>query len=127
MLLFRFSTPRRIRKEMESFFCYRRSKISAGIRAMTDALYALLICYLDNPRMHHERMAYYAKRVYAKCGLVQSVWGLIDGSLRKTCWPSFSEIALQRSQTSSLNQVSVCCASRRAFCLHAWAYYRQPT
>ena len=61
MLLFRFSRPRRIRKEMESFFCYRRSKISAGIRAMADALYALSLCYLDNPRIYHERMAYYAK------------------------------------------------------------------
>jgi hypothetical protein len=89
MLLFRFSRPRRIRKEMESFFCYRRSKISAGIRAMADALYALSICYLDNPRIYHERMAYYAERVYAKCGLVQSVWGFIDGTLRKTCRPSF--------------------------------------
>ena len=89
MLLFRFSRPRRIRKEMESFFCYRRSKISAGIRAMADALYALSICYLDNPQIYHERLAYYAERVYAKCGLVQSVWGFIDGTLRKTCRPSF--------------------------------------
>ena len=34
-------------------------------------------------------MTYYADRVYAKCGLVQSVWGFIDGTLRKTCRPSF--------------------------------------
>ncbi len=39
----------------------------------------------------------------------------------------FSETALQRSQTSSWNQVSVRCSSRRAFCLHVWAHYRQPT
>jgi hypothetical protein len=64
MLLFQFLRPRRIHKEMESFFCYRRSNISAGIRAMADALYCLALHYLDNPIIRHERIAYYAERVW---------------------------------------------------------------
>ena len=55
---------------------------------MVDALLALSIQYLDNPRIFPAKVTYYADRVYAKCGLVQSVWGFTDGTLRTTCWPS---------------------------------------
>jgi hypothetical protein len=51
---------------MEGFFGYKRSKISAGVRAMVDALYSLSIKYLDNPALFHRRMAGYAQIVNAK-------------------------------------------------------------
>ena len=89
MVLFRFSRPRRIYKDMEAYFGYRRSKISASIKAMVHALHALSLRYLDNPAIFQHRMAHYAERIFAKCGVVQSVWGFIDGTLRKTCRPSF--------------------------------------
>ena len=89
MVLFRFSRPRRIHKDMEAYFAYRRSKISAGVKAMVHALHALSLLYLDNPALFHHRMPYYAERIYAKCGVVRCVWGFIDGTLRKTCRPSF--------------------------------------
>ena len=87
--MFRFSRPRRIRKEMEGFFGIRRSKISAGIMAMVDALHSLAILYLDNPKIFYQRMPYYASRIFNKCGLVETVWGFIDGTMRKTCRPSY--------------------------------------
>ena len=89
MVMFRFSRPRRIRKEMEGFVGIRRSNISAGIMAMVDALHSLAILYLDNPKIFYQRMPYYANRIFNKCGLVETVWGFIDGTLRKTCRPSY--------------------------------------
>ena len=89
LVLYRFSRPRRLRKEMEGFFGMRKSKISAGIDTMIDALHKLSLKYLDNPHIFYHRMPYYARKVYEKCGLVQNVWGFIDGTFRKTCRPSY--------------------------------------
>ncbi len=89
MVLFRFARPRCIRKEMEGFFGIRRSKISSGIKAMVDAMHSLALLYLDNPQIFHCKMPYYANLIFNKCGLVQTVWGFIDGTLRKTCRPSY--------------------------------------
>jgi hypothetical protein len=89
MVLFRFARPRRLRKEMEGYFGLRRSKISAGIFAMVNALHSLALQYLDNPVIFHGRMAYYAEQIYNKCGLAETTWGFIDGTLRRTCRPSF--------------------------------------
>jgi hypothetical protein len=90
MVLFRFSRPRRIYKDMEAYFGYRHSKISAAIKAMVHALHPLSFqYYLDDPSIFQHRMPYYAERIHAKCGVVQSVWGFIDGTLRKTCRPSY--------------------------------------
>ena len=90
MVLFRFSRPRRIRPEMESYFGFRRSKISAGIKEMVNALYFVAKPYLECPQIFQHRMEYYAERIANKCGwLVDTVWGFIDGTLRKTCRPSY--------------------------------------
>ena len=88
MVLFRFSGPHRIQKEMEGYFGIRRSKISSGIYTMVNALHSLVLKYLDNPSIFHGRMPYYAERIYAKCGFAETTWGFIDGTLRKTCRPS---------------------------------------
>jgi nuclease HARBI1 len=34
-------------------------------------------------------MPYYAALIHGKCGLVDSVWGFIDGTLRKICRPTY--------------------------------------
>jgi nuclease HARBI1 len=89
MVLFRFSRPRRIRNEMEEYFGFGKSKISAGILTMVSALHSLAVKYLDNPAIHRDRMPYYAAKIHEKCGLVDSVWGFIDGTRRKICRPSY--------------------------------------
>ena len=55
---------------------------------MIHAMHDLGVQYLDNPVIFHNRMPYYAERVYQKCGLVETVWGFIDGTLCKTRCPS---------------------------------------
>jgi DDE superfamily endonuclease len=55
---------------------------------MIHAMHALGVQYLDNPVIFHNRMPYYAERVYQKCGLVETVWEFIDGTLCKTSCPS---------------------------------------
>jgi nuclease HARBI1 len=52
-------------------------------------MHALGVLYLDNPEIFHWRMPYYAERVQYKCGVTESFWGFIDGTLCKTCCPSY--------------------------------------
>ena len=66
LVLYRLSRPRHIRNEMEGFFGIHKSKISTGILCMFHAMHALGVQYLDNPVIFHNRMPYYAERVYQK-------------------------------------------------------------
>ena len=86
---FRFSRPRCIRKDMEGFFGIRQFKISSNTKAMVDAMHSLALLYLDNPRIFHHKMPYYANQIFNKCGLAATVWGIIVGTFMKTCRPSF--------------------------------------
>ena len=88
LVLYRLSRPRHMRKEREGFFGLHKSKISTEITCIIHAMHALVLQYLDNPAIFHNRMPYYAERVYQKCGLVETVWGFIDGTLCKTYCPS---------------------------------------
>jgi hypothetical protein len=54
---------------MESFFGFRRSKISAGIKAMVNALYFVAKQYLETPEIFRHRMEYYAERIANKLWL----------------------------------------------------------
>ena len=89
ILLFRFSRPRRYRPEMEEFFGMRISHLSNVLDTLVSAMYTLAEQYLSNPVLFRERLPYYAERIYAKCGLLDNLWGFIDGTLRKTCRPTY--------------------------------------
>jgi hypothetical protein len=89
LVLYRLARPKRIRRDMEEFFGFRRSKISAGIKAMASAMHTLALKYLDDPSIFLDRMPRYAEIINEKCGLVNTVWGFIDGTLRKTCRPTY--------------------------------------
>ena len=91
LVLHRLSRPTRIRRDMEEHFRFRRSKISAGIRAMVAAMYSLAVQYLDDPKLFHHRMPRYVEIINAKSGLENNVWGFIDGTLRKTCRPTYHQ------------------------------------
>ena len=73
LVLCRLSRPGHIRKDMKSFLGVNKSTISTEFTCMTHAMHALGVQYLDNPVIFHNRMPYYAKRVYQKCGLVETV------------------------------------------------------
>ena len=56
---------------------------------MIHAMHALGVLYLNNQEIFYLRPSYYAERVFYKCGLTENVWGFIEGTLRKTCCPSY--------------------------------------
>ena len=89
VMLFRFSRPRRFRPEMEAFFGMRCSHLSSILKSITYAFELLASQYLSDPSILHGRMPYYAERINAKCDLVDNVWGFIDGTLQKTCRPTY--------------------------------------
>ena len=62
LLLYRFSTPTRLRPNMESFFGMRKSHISATLKTIVDAMYELAMKYLHNPNIFRHRIKMYAKK-----------------------------------------------------------------
>ena len=82
------SRPIPIRKETEGFFGLHKFRISTGIACMIHAMNGLAVQYLDNPVIFNYKIPYSARKVYQKCGLVETVWGLIDSTFYKTCRPS---------------------------------------
>ena len=89
LVLYRFSRPKCFWKDMESFFGIFIARMSSSTYFIIHAMHALGVLYLDNPEIFHWRMPYYAERVHNKCGLTESVWGFIHGTLCKTCCPSY--------------------------------------
>jgi hypothetical protein len=90
ILLYRLHRPTRIRPDMENYFGMRRSHISAVIKTMTKIVYQIALPYLSDPSIFHNRMPLYAQKIREKSNLEQiSIWGFIDGTLRKTCRPSY--------------------------------------
>ena len=63
--------------------------MSSAINFMIHAMHALGVLYLDNPKIFYQRMPYYAEKLCNMCQLTETVWGLIDGRLQKTCCPSY--------------------------------------
>ena len=73
---------------MEAFFGMRRLHICSVIRTFVDALYEFAFRFLNNPALYKPRMQLYASLIQNKIGIVDNVWGFIDGTLRKTCRPT---------------------------------------
>ena len=89
LCLFRLSRPRRLRPEMEKYFCMRKSKISAIISTFMDAINNIAVSYLSDPTIYRHRFDFYNHLIQRKTNLAGlGVWGFIDGTLRKTCRPS---------------------------------------
>ena len=76
-------------KGHEIFFGTHIARMSSSINFMIHVMHALGVLYLDNPEIFYWRMPYYAERVHNKCGLTETVWGFIDGTLHKTYHPSY--------------------------------------
>jgi DDE superfamily endonuclease len=86
--LYKMSFPNRLRGHGEQFFCIRKSKLSAMIRFFGDALVHLALQYLSNVIIWQPYMEYYAAAIERKCGgLIPNIWGMIDGTIRRTCRP----------------------------------------
>lgn len=91
LVLYRFSHPHTIHFEMEAFFGMRKSHISAAIGTFVSVLYNFAYRFLNNPAIFKPRMPVYAALIKAKIGIVNNVWGFIDGTLRKICRPTYHQ------------------------------------
>jgi hypothetical protein len=90
ILLYRLHRPTRMRPDMEKYFGMRRSHISAVILTMTKIVYQIALPYLSDPSLFQNRMPLYAQKIREKSGLPNIyIWAFIDGTLRKTCRPSY--------------------------------------
>ena len=74
---------------MESLFGNCIDRMSSAIDFMIHAMHALGVLYCNNLEVFHWRMLYYAERGFNKCGLTETVWGFINGTLQKACCPSY--------------------------------------
>jgi hypothetical protein len=73
---------------LERFFAIRKSKISAALNTIVDALYyEVALPYLSNPALFQHRFHLYSKLIFDKCNAANMMWGFIDGTLRKVCRP----------------------------------------
>ena len=89
LVLFRLARPRRLRPDMERYFCMRKSHLSAVIRTFINAFYEMALPYFSDPNLFYHRFPLYAEKIAqkARVGGIR-IWGFIDGTLRKTCRPS---------------------------------------
>jgi hypothetical protein len=67
---------------MEGFFGMRKSHLSAAFRTFVDVLYLFAFTFLNDPSIYKPRMPVYASLIEGKIGIVNNIWGFIDGTLR---------------------------------------------
>ena len=92
VLLYRMLRPWRLRPEMEQSLKMRKSKLSSIIHTFSVALYKFATPFLNGAVLWHQRMPYYAQLVEQKTnGLMDCVWGFIDGTIRKTARPIYHQ------------------------------------
>jgi hypothetical protein len=69
LVLYRLARPRRIRPELEAYFCMQKSRISAIISTYMDALYEVALPYLSDPSIFMDRFELYARLIHKKSGV----------------------------------------------------------
>ena len=89
LLMYRMAHTSRVRPEMELFFGMRHCHIGCVIDSFSEALCSLALAYLSNPLLLSSRFPLYAGKIHSKCGLLDRVWGLIDGTIHQTCRPTY--------------------------------------
>ena len=86
------SCPRRLCPEMQQSLKMRKSKLLSIIHTFSAALYKFATPFLNGAVLWHHQMPYYAQLVEQKTnGLMDCVWGFIDGTIRKTAWPIYHQ------------------------------------
>ena len=83
ILLYRFSRPRILRLEMEEFFGMCQAHLSAVLDKIVEGMYTLAFFYFTNPAMFVYKIPYYTAKIYDKNGLLEHLWGFVDGTLHK--------------------------------------------
>ena len=62
------------------------------VHTFSTALYHVSLPYLSNPSIWHQQMPYFAELIKGKTGyVIDSLWGFIDGMIRKTDHPLYNQ------------------------------------
>ncbi|QRV83926.1 DDE superfamily endonuclease [Ceratobasidium sp. AG-Ba] len=88
MLLRRLAYPARYHDIFRSFG-WEKSRFSRVTRTLAAYLYRRWahILYFDPHRLNHKKLAEFAQVVYKKGAALKTVWGFVDGTLRRTARP----------------------------------------
>jgi nuclease HARBI1 len=74
---------------MEVKFGHCQAFISAVCSMFIDALYALAVPSLTNTGLFHHRFPVYTEKIAVKTGNAAiNIWGFINRTLKKMCWPT---------------------------------------
>ncbi len=89
MLLYRLAFPKRLRPEMEIRFSCNKTKISETIKTFALAIRQLATKYFSDITIWKNHVESLAKLISVETeGVVNNVFGFIDGTFRPTCRPS---------------------------------------
>jgi hypothetical protein len=92
MLIYWLSHPHRVWCDMEVKFGQRWGFISGVCGTFIDALYAIALPYFSDPGLSHHRFLVYTENIAEKTGYTAiNVWGFINRTLKKMCWPTHSK------------------------------------
>ena len=71
------------------FFGMRHWHIGCALETFSATHNAIFLTYLSNTLLLLGRFGFYAAKVNEKCGLLDRVWGFIDGTICQTCCPTY--------------------------------------
>ena len=92
VLLYRMSCPRCLRPDMEHTLKMRKSKFSSVICTFSTALHQFTTPYLNDVTFWLNQIPYYPMLIQQKTeGLMDCVWGFIDGTIRRMARPLYHQ------------------------------------
>jgi hypothetical protein len=79
---------------MEKFFLTGKSKLSAILNTFVTAFYEVTLPYLSNPGLFYDQFnldAVAIKKKVMVCRGCLCIWGFIDGTVWRICWPTYHQ------------------------------------
>ena len=92
VLLYRMLHPQHLHPDMEHALKMRKSKLSSITCTFSTTLHQFATPYINDVTLWLNRMPYYAMLIQQKTeGLMDCVWGFIDGTIRRTARPLYHQ------------------------------------
>ena len=92
VLLYRMSRYHRLQPDMEDLLKMRKLKLSSVICTFSTALHQFTTPYLNDITLWLNQMPCYAMLIQQKTeGLMDCIWGFIDGTSRRTARPLYHQ------------------------------------
>ena len=92
VLHYRMSHPQHLHPDMEHELKMNKSKLSSIICTFSNTLHQFATPYLNDVTLWLHQMSYYALLIQQKMeGLMDCIWGFIDGTIRRTARPLYHQ------------------------------------